>query len=711
VPTTTLNVRAEQLLRALVGSDSAKLRDDQWTAIHALVAEHRRALVVQRTGWGKSAVYFVATALLREQGAGPTVIISPLLALMRNQIAAAERAGIRAVTINSANSEQWREVYEQVKVGAIDVLLVSPERLNNPGFRDEVLPQVAATAGLVVIDEAHCISDWGHDFRPDYRRIRNLLEDLPDGIPVLATTATANERVALDVAEQLAVSMLGQPTGSAAAEAGTLVLRGTLDRESLHLGVVRLPDQPSRLGWLADYLNRTVGSGIVYCLTVAATEQVAEHLRSRGLTVAAYSGRTDPTERAQAEDDLLAGRVKALVATSALGMGFDKPDLAFVVHLGAPPSPIAYYQQVGRAGRAVDRAEVVLLPGHDDVDIWNYFGSLGFPAESDVRATLEELAAAGKPLSLPALEPRVSLRRSRLEMMLKVLDVDGAVRRVAGGWTVTGEPWTYDADRYQRVSAAREVEQQAMLEYIRTDRCRMSFLREQLDDAAPEPCGRCDNCGGLNLPTAADQGSVAAAKAELAVPGVPVEPRGQWPSAMSSLGVKLSGRIAVGERAETGRAVGRLDGIGWGSALRDLLRPETPDGEVPVPLRHAVVQVLDGWLPAADAQVDAVVYIESASRPVLVRHLATGLAKYRSLPLATTLDLIDDRPPVSGTNSARRLAAVVDRHRLADPSAVAGKRILLVDDATETGWTLTVAARELRRAGAVAVYPLLLAIR
>ncbi|MEP6559679.1 MAG: RecQ family ATP-dependent DNA helicase [Nakamurella sp.] len=708
-----MNERAEQHLRALVGSDAATLRDDQWTAIHALVAEHRRALVVQRTGWGKSAVYFVATALLREEGAGPTVIISPLLALMRNQIAAAQRAGIRAVTINSANSEQWQEVYEQVKAGEIDVLLVSPERLNNPGFRDEVLPQVAATAGLVVIDEAHCISDWGHDFRPDYRRIRNLLEDLPDGIPVLATTATANERVALDVAEQLAVSIVGHQGSLGAGELGnsTLVLRGTLDRESLHLGVVRLPDQPSRLGWLADYLTRTEGSGIVYCLTVAATEQVAEHLRSRGLRVAAYSGRTDPTERAQAEDDLLAGRVKALVATSALGMGFDKPDLAFVVHLGAPPSPIAYYQQVGRAGRAVRRAEVVLLPGHDDVDIWNYFGSLGFPAESDVRATLEELSAAGKPLSLPALEPRVSLRRSRLEMMLKVLDVDGAVRRVAGGWTVTGEPWTYDAERYQRVSAAREVEQQAMLEYIRTDGCRMSFLREQLDDPAPQPCGRCDNCGGLRLPSAADQGSVAAAKAELAVPGVPVEPRGQWPSAMSSLGVKLSGRIAVGEKAETGRAVGRLDGIGWGSALRDLLRSDAPDGEVPVPLRHAVVQVLDGWLPAAEAQVDAVVYIESATRPLLVRHLATGLAKYRSLPLASTLDLIDDRPSVSGTNSARRLATVIDRHRLADPAAVAGKRILLVDDATETGWTLTVAARELRRAGAVAVYPLVLAVR
>lgn len=732
----TLNERAERHLRALVGSESATLRPDQWTAIAALVQERRRALVVQRTGWGKSAVYFVATALLREQGAGPTVIISPLLALMRNQIAAAGRAGIRAVTINSANAEQWGQVFEQVRAGAVDVLLVSPERLNNPGFRDEVLPQVAASAGLVVIDEAHCISDWGHDFRPDYRRIRTLLEELPDGIPVLATTATANQRVALDVAEQLAVSAIALDSGDAVGPlSDTLVLRGTLDRESLHLGVVRLPDQPSRLAWLADYLARSQGSGIVYCLTVAATEQVADHLRSRGLTVAAYSGRTDPTERAQAEDDLLAGKVKALIATSALGMGFDKPDLAFVVHLGAPPSPIAYYQQVGRAGRAVRRAEVVLLPGTDDVDIWNYFGSLGFPAESDVRATLHELAAAGRPLSLPALEPRVALRRSRLEMMLKVLDVDGAVQRVTGGWIVTGKPWAYDAERYARVTAAREAEERTMLEYISTTGCRMSFLREQLDDPAPTPCGRCDNCGGLHLPSTADQDSIVAARAELDVPGVAVEPRAQWPSAMSSLGIRLSGRIPAGEKAETGRAVGRLDGIGWGSALRELLNPQSPDGEVPVPLRHAVVAVLDGWLPAPAATgepgidrpgvdrpevdrpgidrpgIDTVVFIDSATRPNLLRHLAGGLARYRSLPLATSFELLDHQPSATATNSARRLNAVLERHRLIDPAAVAGKRVLLVDDATETGWTLAVAARALRQAGATAVYPLVLAIR
>ena len=416
--------RAEQHLRALVGprdgQPEAELYDDQWAAIEALVVDRRRALVVQRTGWGKSAVYFVATLLLRDEGSGPTVIISPLLALMRNQIAAAERAGIRAVTINSTNIEQWEETHAAIQRGEVDVLLVSPERLNNPGFRDEVLPRLAATCGLLVVDEAHCISDWGHDFRPDYRRIRTLLAELPDGIPVLATTATANQRVTDDVAEQLG--------GEA------LVLRGSLDRETLQLGVVRLTTAEQRLAWLADHLAEQPGSGIVYCLTVAATQQVADYLRSRGHRVAAYSGKTEQTERLALEQALLDGEVKALVATSALGMGFDA-SLGFVVNLGAPSSPVAYYQQVGRAGRGTtNAASVVLLPAIEDRDIWAYFASLAFPREELVRETFAALAESGGAMSTPALEARVDLSRNRLETMLKVLDVDGAVRRVRGGW-------------------------------------------------------------------------------------------------------------------------------------------------------------------------------------------------------------------------------------------------------------------------------------
>jgi ATP-dependent DNA helicase RecQ len=693
-----LRAEAEARLRALVGSDDARLREDQWAAISALVADRRRALVVQRTGWGKSAVYFVATGLLRAAGHGPTVIVSPLLALMRNQIAAAERAGIHAVTINSTNTEQWSEIHARIAAGEVDVLLVSPERLNNPGFRDEVLPGLAAACGLLVVDEAHCVSDWGHDFRPDYRRIRTLLAELPAGIPVLATTATANARVTRDVAEQL------DPRG----DADVLVLRGSLDRESLRLGVLRLPDQGSRLAWLAEHLGDLPGSGIIYTLTVAATVEVADHLRAHGHPVVAYSGQTDPAERLSAEDDLIHNRVKALVATSALGMGFDKPDLGFVVHLGAPPSPIAYYQQVGRAGRGVADAVVALLPGSEDRQIWDYFASLAFPPEADVRATLRVLGDLARVVSTAELETFVPLRRTRLETMLKVLDVDGAVRRVRGGWESTGAGWSYDASRYERVTQTRLAEQQAMLDYVSGAGCRMRFLRSTLDDPelAAGDCGRCDNCGGLTLPAAPAAEAVAAAAARLSRPGVVVESRKQWPTAMRTLGVDLSGRIAAGEQAGEGRAVARLTDLGWGTALRELFGG--PDGELPVPLRRALVSVLDEWsdLPVRPT---GIVGIGSVRRPLLSAHLADGLSRYTGLPVLGVLEPRRE-PTTTATNSAQRLLAVHDRYVLSAPDAVDGAVVLLLDDRTCSGWTLAVAARALRRAGAAAVHPLVLAI-
>ena len=370
------------------------------------------------------------------------------------------------------------------------MLLVSPERLNNPDFRDRLLPPLAARIGLLVVDEAHCISDWGHDFRPDYRRIREALSQLRPDIPVLATTATANQRVVDDVADQLAI-------GADGTAHDVLVLRGTLERESLRLGVLRLGAADQQLGWLAEHLDDLPGSGIIYTLTVAGAEDLAAFLRAAGHDVVAYSGRTDTAERLEAEAALVDNRVKALVATSALGMGFDKPDLGFVVHVGAPQSPIAYYQQVGRAGRAVERADVLLLPGREDEAIWRYFGSLAFPEEDLVQLTLDALDSAGRPLSTAALETRTPLRRGRLEMMLKVLDVDGAVRRVAGGWIATGRavgvrPRALPACRRRpaRTSSRRCAATSPVAS------CRMEMLRRDLDDPFAEPCGRCDECAG-----------------------------------------------------------------------------------------------------------------------------------------------------------------------------------------------------------------------
>ena len=700
---------ALEILRTLVGHPDAGFHEGQYEAIETLVDQRRRALVVQRTGWGKSAVYFVATLLLRRQGAGPTILVSPLLALMRDQVAAAARAGVRAVSINSANAHEWTDVLAQLRADEVDVLLVSPERLNNPSFRDEQLPALLERVGLLVVDEAHCISDWGHDFRPDYRRLRDLIAAMPAGVPVLATTATANSRVVTDVAEQVS---MGVSTGSTD---GVVTIRGPLARASLRLGVLRLPDSRARLAWLLSHLAELPGSGIIYTLTVSAAEDTARLLRDAGHAVRAYTGQTDTTEREESEGLLKANQVKALVATSALGMGFDKPDLGFVLHLGAPSSPVAYYQQVGRAGRATENADVLLLPGVEDEAIWQYFATSSMPSQHKAEAVLDALnAAGGAPLSTPALESRVDLRRSPLELLLKVLDVDGAVRRVTGGWVATGQPWVYDSDRYERIGAARVNEQNAMLEYERTTGCRMEFLQRSLDDDTAVPCGRCDTCTAPWYPTDVQAQAASTAASALDRVGVALEPRAQWPTGADRLGVTAKGRIDPGDRVLPGRALARLTDLGWGNTLRDVFAANTPDAPASAPLLAACVRVLAEW-GWAERPV-GVVAMPSRKHPLLVASVAAELSRVGRLPLLGTLGLVGTGPTgEAGGNSAYRLSSVWGAFEvgpeLAANLAGATGPVLLVDDLGDSRWTLTVAGRLLRRAGAPGVLPFALALR
>ncbi|WP_111720927.1 RecQ family ATP-dependent DNA helicase [Homoserinimonas sp. OAct 916] len=713
--TTQASTRAEalQLLRALVGHPEATFHDGQFEAIETLVDRRRRALVVQRTGWGKSAVYFVATLLLRQRGAGPTVLVSPLLALMRDQVAAASRAGVLAVAINSANAHEWADVRQQLEADEVDVLLVSPERLNNPTFRDEQLPDLVRRAGLLVVDEAHCISDWGHDFRPDYRRLRELIDRLPAGVPVLATTATANSRVVTDIAEQLTPAPNEEtttPEESGSTLEAVVTIRGPLARASLRLGVLRLPTTGARLGWLLGNLADLPGSGIIYTLTVAAAEDTARALREAGHEVRAYTGRTDTTEREQLEDDLKANRVKALVATSALGMGFDKPDLGYVLHLGAPSSPVAYYQQVGRAGRATDNADVLLLPGTEDQEIWRYFATASMPDQRRAEAVLAELDAADSPLSTPALESRVNLRRSPLELLLKVLDVDGAVRRVTGGWVSTGIPWSYDRERYERIGQARLEEQQAMLDYESTGGCRMEFLQRSLDDDTATPCGRCDNCAGRWYPADVAEKQATAASASLDRVGVDIEPRSLWPTGAQRLGVPVKGRIAADQNYTSGRALARLTDLGWGGSLRERFAAGAPDAPANAALLDACVRVLAAWEWVQ--RPVAIVSMPSRRHPLLVRSVAQHLSEVGRMPHLGELSLAGSGPVgESGGNSAYRLAAVWDQFVLGDLAVPAGQPVLLVDDLVDSRWTITVAARLLRHAGASAVLPFVLALK
>jgi ATP-dependent DNA helicase RecQ len=677
--------RAAELLRELAGPD-AQFREHQLEAVRDLVSDRARVLCVQRTGWGKSAVYFLATALLREAGAGPTLIVSPLLALMRNQIAAAERIGIRAHTVNSTNREAWSEVRELLEADAVDVLLISPERLNNPQFRTAMLPLFAERVGLLVVDEAHCISDWGHDFRPDYRRIAEMLERLPEGVPVLCTTATANDRVVADVEEQLSVGRA----------AGLRTYRGPLGRTSLRFEVVDLPGQADRLAWLASHLPELPGSGIVYTLTKRDADLVADWLNAHGVAAEAYSGDSATDRRIAVEDRLLRNDLKAVVATSALGMGYDKPDLGFVVHYQAPGSVIAYYQQVGRAGRGIERAEVVLLRGAEDRRIQDFFIEQAFPRREVVDRVLEHLGAVGGDgASTQELMGQVNLGKSRVEAMLKVLDVEGAVQRDGSRWLARdGSPWRYDAERYERITALRRREQAAMAQLGADGRCLMRALQEELDDPEPTDCGRCSVCAGPRYGGPLDETLVRQAALHLRSRPLILEAKKMAPDPQGAMK-----KIPEGVRVEEGRALARLGDGGWDPLVRQGRR----DGRFADELVEAAAEAVRSW----GAPVAWVAAVPSRRSGELVPDFARRLAERLGLPYAPVLERVGDSPPQREmANSQQQVANVRGQF------AVTGTRpegpCLLVDDIRFSGWTLAMVGGQLRGRGGAPVYPLAL---
>ncbi|MCW3038571.1 MAG: ATP-dependent helicase, RecQ family [Solirubrobacterales bacterium] len=686
--TSTTDSAALDHLHALAGPE-ASFRDGQLEAIRDLVDDRARVLCVQRTGWGKSAVYFVATALLRAQGSGPTLIVSPLLALMRNQIAAAERLGVRARTINSTNVGEWREVQAALEADEVDLLLISPERLNHPRFRDEMLPLFARSIGLLVVDEAHCVSDWGHDFRPDYRRIRDMIARLPEGVAVLGTTATANDRVVDDVTEQLAA---GDPRALRA-------YRGPLGRTSLRMEVCELPSQASRLAWLVQVLPTLEGSGIVYTLTKRDADVVAAFLNEHDIAAAAYSGDQPTEDRIAVEERLLRNELKAVVATSALGMGYDKADLRFVVHFQAPGSVIAYYQQVGRAGRGVDHADVVLLRGVEDRRIQDFFIEQAFPREEHVARVLQELEApAGA--SVPELQSAVNLGRGRLDAMLKILEVEGAVRKDGTRWHRTGEPWHYDGERYAQVTALRRAEQAAMASFGADGRCLMRALQEELDDPAPEDCGRCAVCTEPRFELAPDEAVVASAARALRSRPLTLDAKKMAPDRETGAMKKMPPAVLIAE----GRALARAGDGGWDP----LVRADLQSGRVRDELVDALADLVRGWgvplgwvagVPARRGGPDGT---------DVVSDLALRVAIALGLPFAPAVQRADpQRPPQSRMRNAAQQADNVRGAFAVDAELPPGP-CLLVDDARQSGWTLAMVGGQLRRRGAPEVYPLTL---
>lgn len=660
-------------------------REGQLEAILALVDERARVLVVQRTGWGKSVVYFLATQLLRGQGSGPTILISPLLSLMRDQIMMAGRLGIRATKMDSTNPSSWDDVEAALAADEIDVLLVSPERLANERFHRQTLASIPLGIGLLVVDEAHCISDWGHDFRPDYRRIRRITQALPPSVPLLATTATANDRVVADIEDQLGPDLV--------------VIRGRLGRDSLHLQVIELDDQAKRLAWLAEYLPRTGGSGIIYVLTVADARRVSSWLAEHDIHAPAYYGELDDETRTSLEEALRRNEVKALVATVALGMGFDKPDLAFVVHFQRPGSPIAYYQQIGRAGRAVERAEVVLLSGHEDDAITDYFIHGAFPAEQvlcDVLSVTNEIDSA----TMSDLEGRVNAKRSVIERALKILEVDGAIVHEGGAWVRTVNPWSADSARVEAVTAARRDEQETMREYVQASDCLMRFLVSELDGPDEGPCGRCAVCSGDFAGSTLEPSLVQQAQFFLRRAYRPILPRKQWPAGLAM----RSGRIPVEHQLREGRALTIYGDAGWGQEVK---AGKYGDEGFSDQLVDATVEMIKNDLQP-DPFPTWVTAVPSRRHPNLVPDFAQRLADRLGLPYRLALVKVTETPQQkSMQNSPQQARNAMTAFAAVNAKVLPGP-VLLVDDMVDSRWSLTVCGVMLAEAGSGPVVPVAL---
>jgi len=680
---------AEGLLRAMIG-EQATFRSGQWEAIEAIVSKKQRVLVVQRTGWGKSLVYFLATKLLRDQGSGPTLLISPLLSLMRNQIDMAKKIGIQAFTINSANRQEWEAAENALSQNECDLLLISPERLNNERFQKSILPSMAGSVGLFVVDEAHCISDWGHDFRPDYRKIVRILQMLPRGVPILGTTATANDRVIDDIQHQL-----GE---------GLVILRGALDRETLRLQCIRLANQSERMAWLVENLPKFHGSGIVYCLTIPDTQRVAEWLKKNGFNAEAYhAGNDTEIDRPALEQAFINNEIQVLVATVALGMGFDKPDISFVIHFQRPGSVIAYYQQVGRAGRAVDRAYGILLSGVEDDEIQDYFIETAFPSVQSMREILDTLGRH-ETLSFDELLSKVNIARGVLEKALKLLEVDGAVGLTYDGKVLyfrTPNPWKPDTERIERVLALRRAEKSQMQAYLDHKGCLMEYLLRVLDDPNPKPCSRCANCRGKGLSSTVSRELVVQAENFLRAVSIPISPRKRW-----SFGLFPEQKRVIPPELQNclGRSLCYYGDAGWGKLVRNGKYIESCFAEE---LVEASLQlILNQWKP--DPFPSWLTAIPSCRHPILVSDFAKRLAKRLGIPYLPVLVRIGE-PPEQKTMQNSTMQARNVMATLAVEGSVLPEPVLLVDDIIDSGWTMTMAGYLLRSHGSGEIYPFTLA--
>lgn len=683
---------AEKLLRQMIG-ENAEFHEGQWEAINNAL-NNKKTLVIQKTGWGKSIVYFIASMMLKQKRGGVTILLSPLLSLIRNQIQTAQKMGLRALTINSENKEEWEQIERTLLNGECEIIFISPERLANKDFVERVIPMIKGSINMIVVDEAHCISDWGHDFRPDYGRIVDVIKLLPPNIPVLATTATANKRVEKDIKNQLGDNLM--------------TVRGPLMRESLKIQVIKLPKQTERMAWLIENINKVEGSGIIYCATTRDCNKVSEFLRMNGINALPYhaSLSKDKEEnkklREEREKLLINNEVKALVSTVALGMGFDKGDLSFVIHFQMPSNIIKYYQEIGRAGRKLKNAYAVLLSGEEDREISEYFIENSFPKREQLEMILRIIENSDSGLTINELCKVVNMSKKGIEKCLSLLDLNKIIAKDRTKYFRTTYPYDYENFKVEEVLQTRYRELDLMEEYTNTKKCYMKFLANELDDDTECECGRCCNCIGREyFPSVIEKADVIKAENFLKNRVIKINVRKQWPSGVVSEGIK---RIPVPQQNEEGRILADYGDFGYGKMIEE---DKYKNNHFRDELVDATIEVIKNkWNELT--KIDCVAAVPSLRRPELVKSFAKRVAEKLGIdfvdiivkPRETEQQKTMENSNMQAKNAYNAFSVIKN---------VNYENVLLIDDMIDSGWTLTACGIMLKEKGAKKVYPYALA--
>lgn len=677
-----LEYSIKKILKKIYG-ENAEFREGQFEAIVETL-KNKRTLVVQKTGWGKSLVYFISTTILREMGKGVTLVISPLLVLMENQKTAAEVLGLRCANISSQlNKDEKLEVIDKIINNEIDLVFITPESLFLKEFQEN-LPNI--NIGLMVIDEAHCISDWGHDFRLKYGNIYKILKILPENVPILATTATANNRVVEDLKKQLGDNVF--------------VSRGNLMRDSLAIQILKLEDIEERYAWILENLKKLPGTGIIYCLTQRDCQNLSDFLEINGIKARAYYSRPKDEDFLNEEAETLFYRneIKVIVATIKLGMGYDKGDVSFVIHFQQPSNVVAYYQQIGRAGRNLEKAYTFLMTGKEDKKIQDYFINSAFPTKLECQKVLECIYQhTDEGFSLSQIESEVNLKHSRIEKVLMFLENSENIVKEKSKYYATIKEFKYDEKHYNEITEIRRKEQQQMRDLIETKECYNKFIVNALDDMANNSCGCCENCLGYEeFSSEIKREFLEKAQNYLEKLVIPIEPRKKWAKTTITSATKI-------EQNHVGIALSKYGVYKYGKMVERDKYSES--GYFCDELVNKSYEVL---LPIiSEHNIQAMIPVPSL-RSDIVLDFTQRLAKKCEIPYIEALYKTPAEQQKQMVNSSHQCENALRSFHLKEDIKIP-ENIILIDDIVDSKWTMTVCGNLLINGGATLVFPFALA--